>query len=138
MGNVNSNELDFKYNAFGLNIHSLIQILELRISESEKLDITINLGDVNIFPEDILKGGANYKITGSAIYIFGDHIGKFRITKDSIIVDPANDVNKIILRNFLLGTVFATLLRLRGLFILHASSININGSTITFPGFRGY
>ena len=43
-----------------------------------------------------------------------------------------------ILRNFLLGTVFATLLRLRGLFVLHASSVNINGSAVAFSGFKGY
>ena len=47
-------------------------------------------------------------------------------------------LDKIILRNFLLGTVFATFLRLRGLFVLHASSVNINGSAVAFSGFKGY
>jgi len=138
MEKVNSNELSFKYNAFGLNIHSIIPIPELRTSKSEKADITIKLGKVNIFSENILDQGISYKITENSIYRFWDIIGKFKITKDSIIVDPANDVNKIILRNFLLGTIFATLLRLRGLFILHASSVNINGSAVAFSGFKGY
>ena len=138
MANVNSNEFSFKYKAFGLNIHSIIPIPELRISKSKTADITIKLGEVNILSKDILDEGISYKITENSIYRFWDLIGKFKITKDSIIVNPANDVNKIILRNFLLGTVFATLLRLRGLFILHASSVNINGSAVVFSGFKGY
>jgi len=138
MANVNSNELNFRYRAFGLNIHSIIPIPELRTFESEKPDITINLGEVNIFSEDILNEGVSYKVTENSIYRFWDIIGKFKITKDSIMVDPVKGLNIIILRNFLLGTIFATLLRLRGLFILHASSININGSAVAFSGFKGY
>ena len=48
MANVNSNELSFKYKAFGLNIHSKIQIPELTTSEFETADITINLEEVDI------------------------------------------------------------------------------------------
>ena len=82
--------------------------------------------------------GISYKVLENTIYRFWDVIGKFKITADSIIVDPAENVDKVILRNFLLGTVFATLLRLKGLFVLHASSININGSAVAFSGFKGY
>ena len=39
MENVNSNRLSFKYKAFGLNIHSIIPIPELKISEFEKPQI---------------------------------------------------------------------------------------------------
>jgi hypothetical protein len=135
---VNLSDLSFKYEAFGLKIHSEIKLPELRQVESEIADITINLGEVNITNEDILDEGVNYKVTENSIYKFWDIIGKFKITKDSIIVDPINSVNKIILRNFLLGTTFATLLRMRGLFVLHASSVNINGSAVAFSGFKGY
>jgi len=138
MENVNSNEFGFRYKAFGLNIHSIIPLPELGISKFETADIIINVGEVNVFPEDILNEGVSYKITADTIYRFWELIGKFKITKDSIIVDPVNGVNKIILRNFLLGTIFATLLRLRGLFVLHASSVNINGSAVAFSGFKGY
>ncbi len=111
MANVNSNELSFKYKAFGLNIHSKIPIPELRTSEFEIADITINLGEVNIFSEDILDEGVSYKVTENSIYRFWDEIGKFKITKDSITIDPVQGLNKIILRSFILGTIFATLLR---------------------------
>jgi len=138
MVSVNSNDLSFKYKAFGLNIHSTIQLPELRISESEKADIIIALGKVDLFNKTVLNEGLSYKVTENALYRFWDDIGKFRITKDSIIIDPTPEVDIIILRSFILGTVFATSLRLRGLFVLHASSVNINGSAVAFSGFKEY
>ncbi len=138
MVSVKSNDLSFKYGAFGLKIHSSIKLPELRPLKSESPDITIYLGEVDLTTGTILDEGISYKITENEIYRFWDEIGKFKITKDSIIVDPEEDLNEIILRNFLLGTVFATFLRLSGSFVLHASSVDINGSAVAFTGFKGY
>jgi hypothetical protein len=88
MASVKSNDLSFKYEAFGLKIHSVIPLPELIPLKSETADITIHLGEVNIFPEDILDEGVSYKVTENSIYRFWDIIGKFKITKDSIIIDP--------------------------------------------------
>lgn len=138
MGSVNSQDLRYKYETFGLKIHSAILLPELRPSESETADITIYLGEVDLPTMNVLNEGFSYNVTENAIYRFWDDIGKFKITNTSITVDPVQGLNKIILRTFLLGTVFATLLRLRGLFVLHASSVNINGSAVAFSGFKGY
>lgn len=136
---VKLDDLDiFKYEAFGLKIHSTIKLPELRLLESEKADITIYMGKVDLPFGSALDDGVNHLVTKNAIYRFWDEIGNFKIIKDTIIVDPAKGVNKSVLRNFILGTVFATLLRLRGLFVLHASSVNINGSAVVFSGFKGY
>jgi len=138
MASVKPNDLSFKYEAFGLKIHFEILLPELRPLESETADITIYLGEVDLPQGNVLNEGFSFNVTKNAIYRFWDDIGKFKITKCSITVDPAHGLNKIILRSFLLGTVFATLLRLRGLFVLHTSSVNINGSAIAFSGFKGY
>ena len=135
---VNSKDLSFKYEAFGLKIHSAIQLPELRESLSEKPDITICLEEVILPQDNILNEGDSYKVTKDTIHRFWEDIGKFKISKDSIIIDPLQDLNKIILRKFLLGTVFATFLRMRGLFVFHASSVNINGFVVAFSGFKGY
>jgi hypothetical protein len=138
MASVKSNDLNFKYEAFGLKIHSEIELPELRPFKSETWDITIYLGDVDLLLGEIIDEGFSYEVTEDSIYRFWDEIGKFKITKDTIVIDPTPEIDNIILRTFLLGTVFATLLRLRGLFVLHASSVNINGSAIAFSGFKGY
>lgn len=138
MAIVNPNDLSFKYIAFGLKIHSEIPIPELISSKSETADIIIYLGEIDLPTNTLLNEGLNYKIKNNAIYRFWDEIGKFKITNSSIKVDPVQGLNEIILRSFILGTIFATLLRLRGLFVLHASSVNINGFAISFSGFKGY
>lgn len=138
MANDNSKGLSYKYEAFGLTIHSEIELPELIHSNSEKVDIKIYLGIVEYDKKDILIEGMSYIVKKEAIYRFWDSIGKFRIDKDSIIVNPVQNLPQKILRNFILGSVFATLLRMRKFFVLHASSVNINGSAIAFSGFKGY
>ena len=131
-------DLSFKYEAFGLKIHSEIVLPELIPSKSIKADLNIYLGKVDLPVDNVQDERFSYKVTDNSIYRFWDEIGKFKITNYSIIIDPVHDVNKTVLRNFLLGTIFATFLRLKGFFVLHASSVNINGSAIAFSGFKGY
>ena len=131
-------DLSFKYEAFGLKIHSEIVLPELIPSKSVKADLNIYLGKVDLPVDDVRNERFSYKVTDNSIYRFWDEIGKFKITNYSIIIDPIPDVNKTVLRNFLLGTILATFLRLKGFFVLHASSVNINGSAIAFSGFKGY
>ena len=80
--------------------------------------------------------GNNFKVTKNAIYRFWDEIGAFKISNGSeIIVNPSVNINQRILRSFILGTVFASLLHQRGLLILHASAVNINNEA--FLGDKG-
>lgn len=133
-----TSELIFKYRAYGFKICSEILLPELINSSFESADITISMGKVELPEKFVLNEGSSYKATKDAIYRFWDEIGKFKIIENLIVVDPINGLNKLILRNFLLGTVFATLLRKRGLYVLHASSVNINGYAVAFSGFKGY
>lgn len=128
---------NYKYEAYGLKIHSEIPLPELIQLKSENPDLTICLGDVDLNLDDLIHEGESYKVTPNAIYRYWDFVGKFKITKNSIIIEPNPKLEKMVFRNFLLGTVFATFLRLRGLFVLHASSVNINGYAVAFAGFKG-
>ncbi len=138
MESVNSPNLSFQYEAFGLKIHSEIKLPELRPLKSEKSDLNIYFGKIDLSRLKVLHKGLSSKVTKDAIYRFWDEIGKFEITEDTIRIEKVLGVNKIVLRTFLLGTVFATHLRLKGLFVLHASSINLNGNAIAFSGFKGH
>ena len=132
MESVSSQNLSYQYKAFGLKIHSEIELPELMSFKSKKSDLNIYLGKVDLDSLNVLNNGFSYKVTENAIYRFWDDIGKFEITKDTIIIENIIGVNKIRLRTFLLGTIFATFLRLKGLFVLHASSVNINGFCNSF------
>ncbi|MDF5728088.1 MAG: serine kinase [Rhizonema sp. PD38] len=55
-----------------------------------------------------------------------------------IIVEPAPGMENDVLRPYILGPMFAVLLRQRGLLILHASSVAINDEAIAFLGHSGW
>jgi hypothetical protein len=133
----NPEEFNYKYGAFGLKISSEIYLPELSSLQRGKADVSINIGKVKL-PELSLHEGINFKVTKNEIFRFWDLIGKFKITHNCITIEPDPFVDQTVLRNFILGTIFATLLRLRGNFVLHSSCVNINNTAIAFSGFKGY
>lgn len=129
----------FKYKAFDLNIHSEIFLPELAASKSNKPDLMILKGNFDEFSGESVVEGENFRITEDSIYRFWDEIGKFKVKDgNEIIIEPAEDVNEVVLRSFILGTVMATLLYQRGLIVIHSSSVNVNGNVIAFLGNKGY
>lgn len=129
----------YKYKAFGLNIHSEIFLPELVTHKSKTPDLTIKYGNFDIHSGDTIVEGENFRVTENTIYRFWDNIGKFKIVNgNEIIINPVLDINNLILRSFILGTVMASLLYQRGLFVLHASAVNINNNVIAFLGSKGY
>lgn len=128
----------FKYSAFGLKICSEIFFPELTYTKFNKCDLLIRYGKVDPLSENAIMEGNNFKVTKNSIYRFWDEIGVFKINNGSeIIVNPSASINQRILRSFILGTVFASLLYQRGLLILHASAVNINNEAIAFLGDKG-
>lgn len=129
----------FKYRAFGLNIHSEIFLPELAVNESANSDLIIRRGKFDIPSGESIVEGENFRATEDSIYRFWDEIGKFKVSNgNKIIIGPAKDVNEVVLRSFILGTVMATLLYQRRLFVIHSSAVNVNGNVIAFLGNKGY
>lgn len=129
----------YKYKAFGLNIHSEIFLPELAVEESSKYDLIIRFGNFNEFSGETIVEGENFRLTENSIYRFWEDIGKFKITcGNEIIIKPASGVNDVLFRSFILGTVMTSLLYQRGLFVLHASAVNVNGEVVAFLGNKGY
>lgn len=125
----------YKYHAYGLNIHSEIFLPELVDNESHPADLIIKYGEVDPFEGKTVREGVNFRETGYAKYRFWDEIGIFKISSgNQIIVQPAKDVEKVILRKFILGTVFANLLHQRGFLVLHASAVQIHNYAVAFLG----
>jgi hypothetical protein len=54
-----------------------------------------------------------------------------------IVIDPLAGIDEVLLRPIILGPILAILLRQRGLFVLHASSIAVNGTAVAFLGASG-
>lgn len=120
-----------------MNIHSHLELPELTPHKGTP-DVSIDFGKVEFSEDKSFANGTRYRIRPGKIYLSWSEVGSFRLTKDIITIDPYDDVDDNILREVLLGPVFAVLLHQRGNLVLHASAVNVDGNAIAFLGYAGY
>ncbi len=124
------------YDAFGMIIASEIILNELRpAGHVENPDIWIHRAGLNYKRADH-DGGAFMDFSDrDAAVMFWPSVAGFRIIGDhTIVVEPAPDVEERFLAFPLLGPVLAWMLNRKGLFLLHASAIDVAGRSVVFMG----
>ncbi|BAY16329.1 hypothetical protein NIES21_21550 [Anabaenopsis circularis NIES-21] len=121
----------YVYTAYNLGIHSELPLPEL-IPSDKPADVVIRLGKLNE-PQQKGSDGGNYLL--ATIAEFG-----MVLVKDGkeIVIDSNPGVDEALIRTFLLGVIMCVLLRQRGLLVLHASSVVINGSAVAFMADSGF
>ncbi|MBN8825985.1 MULTISPECIES: serine kinase [unclassified Spirosoma] len=130
------------YFTFGLTIQTAINFDGVLQPSNASADVTITEGAV---PEKagqltrVQRRGVRAKFgrTADAIIINWDGIGKFRISDGNQIVYQNLGADEGTLRLFLLSEVFGVILYQRGLFLLHASAVDVNNQAIVFMGIPG-
>ncbi len=130
----------FVYSAYNLCIHSELAFPEL-VSCKVTPDTTEQLPDVVIYHRQISNCEAEAANGGNRLLGFMEspQIGRFLVEfGHKIVVEPAPGIAEDILRPCILGPIFAVLLRQRGLLVLHASSVAINGEAVAFLGHSGW
>lgn len=128
----------FSYFAYGLSIKSEIELLEFLPAQLPG-DITI-LWDRNATIPDEVMGNHNCctKMTLEEAILFDKNAALFVIRHGrEIIVTPLNDDERLI-SLYIVGTVMSILLYQRGLFVLHGSAVEFDGSAIAFVGKSGW
>jgi len=127
----------YSYSAYGLGIHSEFPLPELNAAIVEK-DIVVQIRKLDNNKLPTIDNQPNLKINPNEIVLSIEEVGTFEIIEGKVInVSPAPNVEDALLSRYLIGTVMALLLYQRGLLVLHASSININGSAVSFLGNPG-
>lgn len=118
------------YSAYRLNIASELPFPELTITAAEP-DIYIRIRPLNT-PDSVLSYGPE-SYTGDT------ELGRLLISNGrELVLDPLPGIDEAVLRPFMLGPALALLLRQRGLFTLHASSVAVDGGAIAFVGNTGW
>jgi hypothetical protein len=127
------------YQAYGLNIHSTIELPELRPAGfSEPADLLIQSGAVAAPPLGERASGLVWTPAGDACLAFRD-AGAFLVRSGrEITADQAPRAGESVLRLYLLGPVLAVALYQRGWLILHASAVAIDGRVAAFLGGSGW
>ena len=124
------------YTAFALTIHSALPLPEL-LPGGEKADVTILLDRIGPSPEEegpILCLRADEK---EACLTWG-RVGTVLVRDGcEMIVDPTPGVEPEAVRLLILGAAMGVLLYQRGLTVLHASAVAIDGGVVAFLGEKG-
>ncbi|MEO1353053.1 MAG: serine kinase [Cyanobacteria bacterium J06635_15] len=131
----------FSYFAYGLGIQSALPIPEF-VPMEIKCDVTIHVENnktlEDYLPKNLLGQSMALKLSREEAIFYFNGIGAFHILKGcKIIFIPAQEACERRVRLALVGTVMAILLYQRGLLVLHASAVEINGGAVAFLGVPG-
>lgn len=128
----------FSYTVYGLVIRSVLPLSELIAGEGTA-DVFIRLGKVDCSRSKAVAEGHCFRAFADETYLFWKEVGTFLVRDGrEIVVDPAPGVEEQVLRLFILGPALAVLLHQRGLLILHASAIAVDGGAVAFLGGSGW
>lgn len=119
----------YSYRAYNLSLQSELFLPELSPGQSPA-DVIVRFG--NLSEIERKSNGGDYFI-GSV-----EGLGTFLIRGGcEIVLDIEPGIEESVLRPVILGPLFAMLLRQRGLFVLHASCVAIDGVAVAFMAHSG-
>ena len=120
------------YSAYGLTIKSEIALSTV-VSAAKNFDVVVNIADLSNKNSQQINNNKSNNVLGSI-----PGVAKFLISDgQKILVEPESNVDEPILSPCILGSAMAILLQQRGLLVLHASCVVINGFAIAFLGNSG-
>ena len=120
------------YSAYGLTIKSEIALSTV-VSAAKNFDVVVNIADLSNKNSQQINNNQLNNVLGSI-----PGVAKFLISDgQKILVEPESNVDEPILSPCILGSAMAILLQQRGLLVLHASCVVINGFAIAFLGNSG-
>jgi hypothetical protein len=128
----------YSYLAYGLTVHSALPLPELVPGEAEA-DVIVRLEKVAYSLPEPVDGRSHFWMIDEGIYLFYEEAGTFLVRGGrEILIDPVPGVEERVLRLFILGPALGVLLHQRGLLVLHASAVSVNGAVVAFLGGPGW
>ncbi|NJN13540.1 MAG: hypothetical protein HC836_48850 [Richelia sp. RM2_1_2] len=128
----------FSYFAYGLGIHSNIEIPELMPAQVP-CDVQITIDIKAKIPAEVPSDRHYLKLTHEETIFFDKNIGTFLIHNGcEITAIPLHGVEDSLIRLCIIGTMFAILLYQRGLFVLHGSAVEVDGGAVLFIAPSGW
>ncbi|MDJ0616026.1 MAG: serine kinase [Calothrix sp. MO_192.B10] len=131
----------FSYFAYGLGIQSEIPIPEF-IEAEWGCDVILNIESsshpTDYLPQTAMEEPWCLKLSREEALFHVKDVALFVVKGGrKIAIVPAEDVSEQLLRFYLIGTIMGILLYQRGLLVLHASVVNIDGGAVAFLGVSG-
>lgn len=130
----------YSYAAYGLKISSELFLPELIVSSHDQAqsDVAIRRGSLMGDARNAELVDGFFRAEEHDLYFFLQQVGGLQASNGTeIVVDALPGAEDRWMRLPLLGTVLGILLHQRGLFVLHASAVEINGGAAVFLGAKG-
>src|SRR5256712_12609609 len=128
----------FSYIAYGSGFRSPRAFPELEAGDGRR-DAVVRGGRLASWPAPAAGLGMSAHVTAELACFSWADVGTVLVRDGArIIVDPAPCVAESILRLYVLGPALGTLLRQRGLLVLHASAVSVGGEAVAFLGGPGW
>lgn len=134
--------MNYRYDVYGLQISSPIELKELRVSTETTCDNScIRLVSRPIHHESPLPTSDKPVIFEASQNTFFCHVlgvGRYLVEREGTIsIDLETNCNNTLFKTFLYGSVLSSAVYFRGLLPLHASAVEINGKAVAFCGDSG-
>jgi hypothetical protein len=128
----------FSYTAYGLCIHSDLSLPHLRAVEGAP-DVVVRLAKCAELPLGDDGRKTFVRITDEEVLFSQENVGACRVRAGhEIVAYPMEGADEQVLAIRLVqGPAFNVLLHQRGLLVLHASAVSVNGSAVAFIGGPG-
>jgi hypothetical protein len=127
----------FTYVAYGLGIHCVLELPELTPGPAPP-DVVVRQGRIPERPRGPTVSDSALHASGDEACLYWPDIGAFLLRQGrEITFDPRPDMPAGLIRLYLLGPVLGLLLHQRGLFVLHASAVALDGGVVAFLGHSG-
>lgn len=128
----------FVYSAYGLRIKSFMSLPELLPATELEWDISIEVGSTDCIPVEVLGKQWYLKITPTQAVLYLPGLVTFVVCEGvRILIDAAPDADEDLVRAYLVGMVMGIVLFQRGLSVLHASAVEVDGCSVAFMGNSG-
>lgn len=131
----------FDYPCFDFTLRSDIRLPELAGTRPPRAGDAIVAIRRAGFPDTVASAGAavaGVQVEGDRVILTVPHVARFQIRGGiEICVDPAPGASAAMVRLFLLGSALGILSLQRGLFLLHANAVVIDGRAFAFAGPSG-
>ncbi len=128
------------YRAYNLIIGSELALPELMpIAASASAEVIIRYGQLTLPNLSATQTQCRVSLAKAQAFLHWPSVGTFLVQNGTeIVLDLLPNVEESVVRLFLLGAGLGMLLYQRGLFVLHASAISVDGVVIAFMGDKGW
>ncbi len=126
------------YSCFDFRLESEVVLKELAEAEDDRPAVAIRLGTVPETIDGAERGPHGIQVAGDRVLLSIPRTARYLVTGGrEIVIEPVEGGSERNLRLFLLGSALGILCFQRGLLLLHANAVVVNGGAVAFAGDSG-